>query len=567
MGVGGVGGGGGVTAFPFMTAGSGKVTVQSGWVIEDCWHHSETFSLLTAGPLLEEARVKAIMTGKELASPAVMRAVSQLGVLGHMYKRLQGAVWFVTRWGLQNVVTEEDGPERKAQVDALTREGRTRYLADITVYARLAEGNGFVSLLVSNLHSAVCRMIHQILACRHPLAELWMENLMGFLKAGAKRVLPKNVCETMMRDLLFAQQINRLKAHRLYLEPNPNKKQTLLKLRWGEGNEPSQNTGARFRRRVARRQLGAPTTAAPAPVDMVSNLHPNLRLVMRGDGNGVELVEGEAPAEMDPSVQVAAPSTALPGEVNLALDGTMGDGPVVAVSSIIWGHSRLKCRQKLRNVLRPGARYGAPRFQQTREDCSFIFAENDPQQWLLLDLGAVFSLSRVGASGYQDRWLSRFDVITCLEAELPQGTSYPDEGCFVAASPGECPQLEGNMVVRIEHVGISSRRPYVAHTARSPPKDDLFQQAMPLGNTAPRNGLKDMVPDAELSFSAFNAVTGSYDSRSLKPTLQEFKTMRDRVKYTAVPRAMAVDQFEHSLLGDMRRGLAVRDAAWHNTEP
>eukprot|EP00873_Tetraselmis_striata_P039274 jgi/Tetstr1/459538/TSEL_004903.t1 len=157
-------------------------------------------------------------------SPAVMRAVSQLAVLGHMYKRLQGAVWFVTRWGLQNVVTEEDGPERKAQVDALTREGRTRYLADITVYARLAEGNGFVSLLVSNLHSAVCRMIHQMLACGHPLAELWMENLMVFLKAGAKRVLPKNVCETMMRDLLFAQEINRMKAHRLYREPNPNKK-------------------------------------------------------------------------------------------------------------------------------------------------------------------------------------------------------------------------------------------------------------------------------------------------------------------------------------------------------
>eukprot|EP00873_Tetraselmis_striata_P002855 jgi/Tetstr1/423119/TSEL_013889.t1 len=204
--------------------GSGKVTVQSGWVIEDCWHHTESFSLLTAGPLFEEARVKAIMTGKELASPAVMRAVSQLGVLGHMYKRMQGAVWFVTRWGLQNVVTEEDGPERKAQVDALTREGRTRYLADITVYARLAEGNGFVSLLVSNLHSAVCRMIHQMMACGHPFAELWMENLMGFLKAGAKRVLPKNVCETMMRDLLFAQQINRMKAHRLYREPNPNKK-------------------------------------------------------------------------------------------------------------------------------------------------------------------------------------------------------------------------------------------------------------------------------------------------------------------------------------------------------
>eukprot|EP00873_Tetraselmis_striata_P025325 jgi/Tetstr1/445589/TSEL_033361.t1 len=170
----------------------GKVTVQSGWVMEDCWHHMETFYLLTAGPLFEEARVKAIMTEKELASPAVMRSVSKMAVLGHMYKRMQGAVWFVTRWGLQNVVTEEDGPERKAQVDALIREGRTRYLADITAYARLAERNGFVSLLVSNLHSAVCRMICQMLAYGHPLAELWMENLMGFLKAGAKRLLPKN---------------------------------------------------------------------------------------------------------------------------------------------------------------------------------------------------------------------------------------------------------------------------------------------------------------------------------------------------------------------------------------
>eukprot|EP00873_Tetraselmis_striata_P000192 jgi/Tetstr1/420456/TSEL_011569.t1 len=109
--------------------GSGKVTVQSGWVMEDCLHHMETFSILNAGPLFEEARVKAIMTEKELASPSVVRSVSRLAVLGHMYKRLQGATWFVTRWGLQNVVTEEDGPERKTQVDALTREGRTRYPA------------------------------------------------------------------------------------------------------------------------------------------------------------------------------------------------------------------------------------------------------------------------------------------------------------------------------------------------------------------------------------------------------------------------------------------------------
>eukprot|EP00873_Tetraselmis_striata_P012371 jgi/Tetstr1/432635/TSEL_022003.t1 len=43
--------------------------------------------------------------------------------------------------------------------------------------------------------------------------------------------------------------------------------------------------------------------------------------------------------------------------------------------------------------------------------------------------------------------------------------------------------------------------------------------------------------------------------------------MRYGVKYTSVPRATAVDRFERSLLGDIQRGLAARDAAWHNTEP
>eukprot|EP00873_Tetraselmis_striata_P034720 jgi/Tetstr1/454984/TSEL_041844.t1 len=94
--------------------GSGKVTVQSGWVMEGCLHHMETFSILNAGPLFEEARVKAIMTEKELRVP-------RRCLLGHMYKRMQGAAWFVTRWGLQNVVTEEDGPERKAQRGAKAR--------------------------------------------------------------------------------------------------------------------------------------------------------------------------------------------------------------------------------------------------------------------------------------------------------------------------------------------------------------------------------------------------------------------------------------------------------------
>eukprot|EP00873_Tetraselmis_striata_P001515 jgi/Tetstr1/421779/TSEL_012682.t1 len=103
------------------------------------------------------------------------------------------------------------------------------------------------------------------------------------------------------------------------------------------------------------------------------------------------------------------------------------------------------------------------------------------------------------------------------------------------------------------------------YTARE--VDDLFQQAVPLGNTVPMDELKDLVPEAELSLPAFNVVTGSYDPRSVKSTLLEFKTMWYGVKYTAVPRATAVDRLERSLLGDMQRGLAARDAAWHNTEP
>eukprot|EP00873_Tetraselmis_striata_P044144 jgi/Tetstr1/464408/TSEL_009201.t2 len=51
--------------------------------------------------------------------------------------------------------------------------------------------------------------------------------------------------------------------------------------------------------------------------------------------------------------------------------------------------------------------------------------------------------------------------------------------------------------------------------------DDLFRQAVPLGNIVPMDELKDLVLDAELSFPAFNDVIGS-----LKPMLPEFKSMR-----------------------------------------
>eukprot|EP00873_Tetraselmis_striata_P024115 jgi/Tetstr1/444379/TSEL_032269.t1 len=58
---------------------------------------------------------------------------------------------------------------------------------------------------------------------------------------------------------------------------------------------------------------------------------------------------------------------------------------------------------------------------------------------------------------------------------------------------------------------------------------------LPFWNTAPDNELKDMFPDAKLSLPALNVVTGSYDPRSVKATVLEFKTMRCGVKYTASP--------------------------------
>eukprot|EP00873_Tetraselmis_striata_P043206 jgi/Tetstr1/463470/TSEL_008362.t1 len=68
--------------------GSGKVTVQSGWVMEDCLHHMETFSILNAGPLFEEAHVKAIMRGVKARRPGQRGAKARRpGQRGAMARR------------------------------------------------------------------------------------------------------------------------------------------------------------------------------------------------------------------------------------------------------------------------------------------------------------------------------------------------------------------------------------------------------------------------------------------------------------------------------------------------
>eukprot|EP00873_Tetraselmis_striata_P016966 jgi/Tetstr1/437230/TSEL_025960.t1 len=165
-------------------------------------------------------------------------------------------------------------------------------------------------------------------------------------------------------------------------------------------------------------------------------------------------------------------------------------------------------------------------------------------------------------------------IPTARTAMTPHELREVAAGYFLLPSPCLAPVVGSQIILpSTEHnpVNIHAFRDRCVHDlgiAVRREVDDLFQQAVPrLGNTVPRDELKDLVPDAELSLPASKIVTGSCGPRSLKFTLLEFKTMRYRVKYIAVPRATAVDRFERFLLGDIQRGLAARDAAWHNTEP
>eukprot|EP00873_Tetraselmis_striata_P045324 jgi/Tetstr1/465588/TSEL_010235.t1 len=84
---------------------------------------------------------------------------------------------------------------------------------------------------------------------------------------------------------------------------------------------------------------------------------------------------------------------------------------------------------------------------------------------------------------------------------------------------------------------------------------DLFQQAVPLGNTLPMDELKDLVPDAELSLLAFNVVTGSYDPRSLKYTLLEFKTMRRVLFETCILDMSEYTGMVFGTVGEVSKGV------------
>eukprot|EP00873_Tetraselmis_striata_P034116 jgi/Tetstr1/454380/TSEL_041287.t1 len=112
----------------------------------------------------------------------------------------------------------------------------------------------------------------------------------------------------------------------------------------------------------------------------------------------------------------------------------------------------------------------------------------------------------------------------------------------------------------------------VDDTAAPLRSEDGVQQGAPLATTSFCVGIYPEVQqcDSTLEVTAMAACFNADDGYlvGLPEHVCEFKTMRYGVKYTAVPRATAVDRFERSMLGDIHRGgLAVRHAAWHKTEP
>eukprot|EP00873_Tetraselmis_striata_P008863 jgi/Tetstr1/429127/TSEL_019089.t1 len=124
--------------------------------------------------------------------------------------------------------------------------------------------------------------------------------------------------------------------------------------------------------------------------------------------------------------------------------------------------------------------------------------------------------------------------IGCMNAILPSYAAEMREawGCLQAATAGHLGDADACQMEREVEAASGSQKELTAFLYHAK-NSRLRNEAVPLGNTVPRDELKDLVPDAELSLPAFNVVTGSYDPRSLKSTLLEFKTMRYGIKYTA----------------------------------
>eukprot|EP00951_Prasinocladus_malaysianus_P003978 scaffold28190_cov40-Prasinocladus_malaysianus.AAC.2 len=98
-----------------------------------------------------------------------------------------------------------------------------------------------------------------------------------------------------------------------------------------------------------------------------------------------------------------------PGQAGVQNWACESRGARVAVSTNIWGGG-VQGQQKLKNVLRFGDLHGTPRF--IGGDSTFIFQERTRTQWMLVDLGGLYSLTRIGVSHYCDRWLDRISVYT-----------------------------------------------------------------------------------------------------------------------------------------------------------
>eukprot|EP00873_Tetraselmis_striata_P039881 jgi/Tetstr1/460145/TSEL_005461.t1 len=134
---------------------------------------------------------------------------------------------------------------------------------------------------------------------------------------------------------------------------------------------------------------------------------------------------------------------------------------------------------------------------------------HDPDP-MAAELGSVLARGSFNATSSRryDHFLNDAHGSDSYAAEMREAW-----GRLQAAIAGHLGEANARVMEREVEAAAGSQKELTAFLDQAN-NSRLRNEAVPLGNTVPRDELKDLVPDAELSLPAFNVVTGSYDPRS-----------------------------------------------------
>jgi len=157
---------------------------------------------------------------------------------------------------------------------------------------------------------------------------------------------------------------------------------------------------------------------------------PNAVLVVNSKGTKVKLRVRDTPYDIDSQWHVPPPNS---DAINLA---AITCGATVCASSNFWGKD-MAATEKLNNVLRLGARYGSPLFDEGHGDDSFIFKDSDRNPHLIVDLGGPTMLQRVGIIyDPSDRTISKLTLETCEKEDFGDKVTTWANAVRIRPSPG-----------------------------------------------------------------------------------------------------------------------------------